>query len=553
MIEKPEPSFDIVDRAAAELRSLPVPPGPPPELLDSLLRMAKEIPSGSPDSSAIGAAPPQEAIGMDTHASRACGTPIDKLSGLPGHTFDRSAYHQPLSQIQKIRNTIMTRPFRSVAAFAACCLILIAAYLAVGPLMHESVAFAEVAAIIQNAKTMVCTGRLTITPPMPGMPNEENVKTMSLDNGRTRQEIGKQITIMDMRLGKTLTLNPETKSAILATIKGMPQNAMQQDWLAALKKMAQNPQAEFLGLKRIDGREAKGFRVKNDAFSSYTLWVDPKSGDPITVEFEQQLPDLLSKELSKLADEEVPKLEELLKKNPKTAEALKKMSPDASSAFKKEIQKEADAVNKKRQQLISQRMSSFYKIRQGKITIKMVLSDFQFDVPLDDSLFSLTPPEGYKLQEMNMDYSGGGIKDVIEVLRRAAEMDNGDFPDSITGMALMMKLMMKPSMKMSFEIAAQAVTTERKNPSPPQVPPEMLKQQSEIASLVGRMNLFLQKNVGWKYAGKGVKRGDAQTPIFWYIPKDSKQGRIVYGDLSVRNVPVDQLPPDPKTKKTDAK
>ena len=42
MIEKKPESFsDIVDRAAAELRSMPVPPGPPPELLEALLQAAK--------------------------------------------------------------------------------------------------------------------------------------------------------------------------------------------------------------------------------------------------------------------------------------------------------------------------------------------------------------------------------------------------------------------------------------------------------------------------------------------------------------------------------
>ena len=41
MIDKQPESFsDIVDRAAEELRSMPVPPGPPPELLEALLQAA---------------------------------------------------------------------------------------------------------------------------------------------------------------------------------------------------------------------------------------------------------------------------------------------------------------------------------------------------------------------------------------------------------------------------------------------------------------------------------------------------------------------------------
>jgi prepilin-type processing-associated H-X9-DG protein len=37
------------------------------------------------------------------------------------------------------------------------------------------------------------------------------------------------------------------------------------------------------------------------------------------------------------------------------------------------------------------------------------------------------------------------------------------------------------------------------------------------------------------YAGKGVKLGAADTPIFWYRPKDGKKYRVIYADLSVHN------------------
>ena len=37
------------------------------------------------------------------------------------------------------------------------------------------------------------------------------------------------------------------------------------------------------------------------------------------------------------------------------------------------------------------------------------------------------------------------------------------------------------------------------------------------------------------YAGKGVSLGAADTPIFWYRPKDAKTYRVIYADLSVRD------------------
>ena len=45
---------------------------------------------------------------------------------------------------------------------------------------------------------------------------------------------------------------------------------------------------------------------------------------------------------------------------------------------------------------------------------------------------------------------------------------------------------------------------------------------------------LLPKEADAHYAGKGVSLGAADTPIFWYRPKDSKKYRVIYADLSVR-------------------
>ena len=36
------------------------------------------------------------------------------------------------------------------------------------------------------------------------------------------------------------------------------------------------------------------------------------------------------------------------------------------------------------------------------------------------------------------------------------------------------------------------------------------------------------------YVGRGVSLGAADTPVFWYRPKDSEKYRVIYADLSVR-------------------
>ena len=46
----------------------------------------------------------------------------------------------------------------------------------------------------------------------------------------------------------------------------------------------------------------------------------------------------------------------------------------------------------------------------------------------------------------------------------------------------------------------------------------------------------------WKYAGAGVKLGDASKPVFWYQPQGSATYRVIYGDLSVKDVAPEDLP-----------
>jgi outer membrane lipoprotein-sorting protein len=435
--KKPESFSDIVDRAAEELQSMPVPPGPPPELLDALLKA--------------------------TSVS-------DKLLSV-------ASYNLPLSQLQKIRYIIMNNPFKSLTTFAACCLVLIAAYLAIDPMTHGSVAFAEVSAIIQNAKTMVCTVQHEYNPPQPGTgPDKEN-KIMVLEPGRVRIEGPNLVKILNLPAGKMLTYAPQKKYCSVINIKGMTQEYAQQDLLARLKEIINKPKAEDLGLQILDGKQVKVFCVKEEKCTTI-FWAEPKSGDPVKVETQELMPDFSN------------------------------------------------------------------KYGKGEYELKTVMSNFQFDVPLPESLFSLTPPEGYELQEMNMDVSDAGEKDLIEVLRRCADAQEGVFPPTLAEKYIGPILMREYR---TIEVNGATEAERKANLA------EIMKKSSAAASLGMKTVLFLDNNKGWKYAGKGVKLGDAQTPIFWYLPKDSKRGRVIYGDLSVRDVPVDQLPPDPDTKKNDTK
>jgi len=64
--------------------------------------------------------------------------------------------------------------------------------------------------------------------------------------------------------------------------------------------------------------------------------------------------------------------------------------------------------------------------------MKLVMSNFEFNVELDDSLFSLQIPEGYTVRTMQMDLSEPQEKDLIEMFRIWAETTGGKFPSALS-------------------------------------------------------------------------------------------------------------------------
>ena len=46
--------------------------------------------------------------------------------------------------------------------------------------------------------------------------------------------------------------------------------------------------------------------------------------------------------------------------------------------------------------------------------------------------------------------------------------------------------------------------------------------------------VLLPKESDWHYAGRGVSIGAADTPVFWYRPKDARKYRVICAGLSVQ-------------------
>lgn len=157
-----------------------------------------------------------------------------------------------------------------------------------------------------------------------------------------------------------------------------------------------------------------------------------------------------------------------------------------------------------------------------------IFKNFEFDVPIDESLMSMEVPDGYTLEDKELDFTGATEEEFIESLRIWAEyLMDGRFPEVIGT---------EHTMKQMPELAAKLIG--------------MSLSEDEVSELIVSFSkgmLFLQKyEMGmageWRYLGDGVRLGEADRPVFWYRPDDSQFYRVIYGDLSVEDVSPLDLP-----------
>jgi outer membrane lipoprotein-sorting protein len=154
---------------------------------------------------------------------------------------------------------------------------------------------------------------------------------------------------------------------------------------------------------------------------------------------------------------------------------------------------------------------------------KTTWTDFQFDMAVDESLFSIEPPAGYTVVDTPVDVSPSTEEDLTATLRQYAEMTGGTFPDSFDTPSIM-QFVQKLGAKLGLQ--------QKQEPDP--------QQQRQMMAAMMKLNRGLMfalqqpKEADAHYAGKGVSLDAADTPIFWYRPKDAKTYRVIYADLLVR-------------------
>lgn len=303
----------------------------------------------------------------------------------------------------------------------------------------------------------------------------------------------RSIMILDSLAAKGITLLPEQKQAVSIDIqlaeKSTGGMASMFDTVrrAVQEGVAASPRKiENVGNEEIDGRPAVGFRTHSN-MGDMTLWTDPETARLVRVDFEY-----------------------------------------AGGGGR------------------------------GQMT------NFHYDMELDPALFSLEPPAGYTVQTRTVAQPAEG--DFINLLRMVAEHNEGVFPDSIGTTEKTFMLASHAAAKLESEkLLKSPEVQERMKKLMAQYGEDKaggmkdwMKEWMEMAQPIIQQQqekylwgvMFystLQPENDSHYAGKGIKMDTPDRPIFWYKPTGADKYRVLYADLSVKEVPRDQVPTIPAT------
>jgi len=153
-------------------------------------------------------------------------------------------------------------------------------------------------------------------------------------------------------------------------------------------------------------------------------------------------------------------------------------------------------------------------------------SDIKFDMELDDQLF--VPPADYCI----LDLATQELQTPFDLTEQHLIEGLAVYPRYLDGKFC------------TRYIGGRPLTEEVRKKCKAEV--EKIEGWSDIEAHKSTLGCaFIEKlpeGSDYQYVGEDVKFGDANTPVCWWKPQGSQTYRVVYGDLSIRDVEPDDLP-----------
>jgi len=156
-------------------------------------------------------------------------------------------------------------------------------------------------------------------------------------------------------------------------------------------------------------------------------------------------------------------------------------------------------------------------IQKGQI---ILYTDFQWNVDLDESLFSLEPPAGYTVERKQHNATDRGDLCLIDALSLWTEMSGGVFPSDMNDLT-------DPNVAMPLLIAKFDRDGD---------PNEELEQAMAAGNVLLKAAWFVQQHKAdnnWWYTGDGATLGEADRIICWWKKEDSETYRVILGNLHI--------------------
>jgi outer membrane lipoprotein-sorting protein len=167
-------------------------------------------------------------------------------------------------------------------------------------------------------------------------------------------------------------------------------------------------------------------------------------------------------------------------------------------------------------------------IDAGSGPVQMAMQQFVFNGPLNDALFSFEVPAGFQTKETKLptvDFAAlvklPPEEHVVRILKFYAGLNDGAFPERIDGPELVSKITTSAGAKRLED-------------------PEFMKEFMTLTGSMGASWTFRQSLDQFGYRGS-AHLNDADSIVFWYLPKDAKKYRVVFADLTIGDVTEEKL------------